>query len=94
MRLSAPPFIHPCYFGTDVNSTENLIAAHNSIEDICKMIGADSISFLNVDYVDKLAEQCKRGFCKGCFTGMYPVEPNNAKGESTVERPVSAQNET
>jgi amidophosphoribosyltransferase len=75
MRLSSPPFMHPCYFGTDVDSTENLIAAHNSVEEIRRMIGADSLGFLNVDYVDKLAEQCMRGFCKGCFTGSYPVEP-------------------
>ena len=76
MRLSAPPFKHPCYFGTDVDSTEHLIAAHNSEEEICRMIGADSLGFLNVAYVDKLAEQCKRGFCKGCFTGAYPVTTN------------------
>jgi len=75
MRLSSPPFIHPCYFGTDIDSTDHLIAAHNSVEDICRIIGADTLGFLNVDYVDMLAERCKRGFCKGCFTGEYPVEP-------------------
>jgi len=89
MRLSSPPFMHPCYFGTDVDSTEHLIAAHNSVEEICRMVGADSLGFLNVDYVDKLAEQCKRGFCKGCFTGEYPVEPRRAEAASKFDQPLS-----
>ncbi|NLO86428.1 MAG: amidophosphoribosyltransferase [Clostridiales bacterium] len=75
VRLSAPPFIYPCYFGTDIDSTDNLIAAHNSVEEIGKLIGADSIGFLNVDYLPMLADQSKCGFCNGCFTGKYPVAP-------------------
>jgi len=73
IRLTAPPFMYPCYFGTDTDSAENLIAAHHSIEEIGRMMDSDSLGFLNIDYVDKLAEHCKRGFCKGCFTGTYPM---------------------
>ncbi len=75
MRLTAPPFMYPCYFGTDIDSTENLIAAHHSVEEICRMIGVDSLGFLSVDALDKLADQSSCGFCKGCFTGEYPVPP-------------------
>lgn len=55
VRFSAPPFLHPCYFGTDIDSTDNLIAAHHSVEEIGKIIGADSIGFLSLEACDKLA---------------------------------------
>ena len=75
MRLSSPPFRYPCYFGTDIDSTENLIAAHHSIEEIAKMINVDSLGFLNVDYLPMLADHNPCGICNGCFTGNYPVDP-------------------
>ncbi len=78
MRLAAPPFTHPCYFGTDIDSTENLIAADHSVGEVCKLIGADSLGFMPVDCLDKLAAGAACGFCKGCFTGDYPVDPNGA----------------
>ncbi len=90
MRLSSPPFQHPCYFGTDVGSTENLIAAHHSVEEMARMIGVDSLGFLGVDFVDKLADQSKCGFCKGCFTGQYPVEIPEDQGKSKFEQPLCA----
>ena len=74
MRLSSPPFRHPCYFGTDIDSTDNLIAANHSIEEIRDLIGADSLGYLPVACLDKLPEGGGR-FCKGCFTGDYPVAP-------------------
>ena len=78
MRLAAPPFTHPCYFGTDIDSTDNLIAADHSVAEVCGIIGADSIGFMPVDCLDKLAGGAACGFCKGCFTGEYPVDPNGA----------------
>jgi len=94
MRLSSPPFMYPCYFGTDVESTDHLIAAHNSVGEICRMFGVDSLGFLNVDSVDLLAEQCTRGFCKGCFTGIYPLEPRHTEGEHVSDRLLSTENES
>ena len=69
-RLSSPPFIRPCYFGTDIDSTENLIAANHTVEEIREIIGVDSLGFLSIDACDKLAAGSKCGFCKGCFTGV------------------------
>ncbi len=74
-RASSPKFLHPCYFGTDVDSVENLIAAKYTTEEIAEQIGVDSLGFLSVDSVKKMAEGCKLDFCVGCFTGEYPVEP-------------------
>ncbi len=89
MRLSSPPFRHPCYFGTDIDSTDNLIAAHHSVEEICKIIGADSLGFLNVDYLPLLADHARCGFCDGCFTGKYPVEPPSDTAKLKFERRLS-----
>ncbi len=74
MRVSAPPFISECYFGTDIDSKENLIANKHSIEEIAKIIGVDSLGFLSVDGVKKIAKDAGCGFCTGCFSGEYPVE--------------------
>ncbi len=75
MRVSSPPFKHPCYFGTDVDSQENLIACKfNSVDEIAKEIGVDSLAYLSVEATHKIAEGANVGFCDGCFTGNYPIE--------------------
>lgn len=85
MRLAAPPFTHPCYFGTDIDSTENLIAAGHSVAEVCGLIGADSLGFMPVECLDKLAVGSACGFCKGCFTGEYPIDPNGAATKDRFE---------
>ncbi len=78
MRLSSPPFMNPCYFGTDVPDRENLIACRMSVEEIGKKIGVDSIGFLPLQVLLDLQKKCNLNFCVGCFTGEYPVpEPEN-----------------
>lgn len=74
MRISSPPFINPCYFGTDIESKENLIACRMSIDEICKSIGADTLCFLDVQSVFNIAKGCNLGLCAGCFTGEYPID--------------------
>lgn len=74
MRISAPPFISECFFGTDIDSKENLIANKHSVEEIAEIIGVDSLGFLSTENVVKIAENPKCGFCSGCFTGKYPIE--------------------
>ena len=86
MRLTAPPFRFPCYFGTDIDSTDNLIAAHHSVEEIAKIIGVDSLGFLNVEHLPKLADHSTCGFCEGCFTGKYPVDPPRDTAKLKFER--------
>ena len=73
MRVSSPPFLWPCYFGTDVPAREQLIAYNRSVEEICQIIGADSLAYLNLDRLSELAPGLS--VCQGCFTGRYPMEP-------------------
>ena len=72
-RVSCPPFTNPCYFGTDIDSKEHLIACQMEIPEICKTIGADTLGYLSLDGVKNIAKEAKTGFCVGCFTGDYPV---------------------
>ncbi len=75
MRVSSPAFKYPCFFGTDVDSQENLMACRfDTVEEIAQEIGVDSLGYLSVEATNKLAEKSSCGFCNGCFTGNYPVE--------------------
>lgn len=75
MRVSSPAFKYPCFFGTDVDSQENLIACKfETVEEIAAQIGVDSLGYLSVGATKKLAENSDCGFCDGCFTGNYPIE--------------------
>ena len=67
-------FISECYFGTDIDSKENLIANKHTVSEIAEIIGVDSLGFLSTDAVLKIAEDAGCGFCRGCFTGKYPID--------------------
>ena len=73
VRISSPPFLWPCYFGTDIPEREQLIAYNRSIEDIRKIIGADSLGYLGMERLDEMVEGLP--ICRGCFNGTYPMEP-------------------
>ena len=73
MRISAPPFLHPCYFGTDVPAEDQLIAHNRTVEEICQLIGADSLAFLKLERLHEMAEGLP--ICTACFNGRYPIEP-------------------
>ncbi|WP_295089324.1 amidophosphoribosyltransferase [Ruminococcus sp.] len=78
VRISSPPFLHTCHFGTDIDSEENLIAGKcSTTEEIAQYIGADSLAYLPVDCLGKLVDH-RFGYCKGCFTGVYPVDISRA----------------
>lgn len=76
LRSSAPPFLNPCYYGTDIDSKDSLIACNHTVEEIRVMTGADSLGYLRLEDVTKLGEggSCK-GYCTACFDGNYPTEP-------------------
>ncbi len=74
MRVSSPPFLWPCYFGTDVPARDQLIAYNRNVEDICKIIGADSLAYLSIERLKEMVGG-ELGICEGCFTGKYPVDP-------------------
>lgn len=86
LRISSPPFKHPCYFGTDIDSTDNLIAAHKSIDEMCAEIGADSLGFLSIDGLHKIADECKIDFCDACFSGDYPIEASRQSHEDKYSK--------
>ena len=71
MRVSAPPFLYPCFYGTDIDSQKNLIACHHTVPEIAKMIGADSLGFLPVQSLGKLCGGDH--YCSSCFDGVYPT---------------------
>ena len=73
VRISSPPFKNPCYFGTDIDNRDKLIACKMNIEETCKYIGADSLAYLSIEATAKIAEGSKCGRCDACFTGNYPV---------------------
>lgn len=74
MRISAPPFRHTCYFGTDIGSEENLIANSLSIGEIREKTGADTLGYISVDGLLRACGKCGLSLCTGCFTGKYATE--------------------
>lgn len=73
MRISSPPFMYPCYFGTDVRNGKDLVANNLSIDEIGKAIGASSLGYLDMKHLRKIAEKLDCGYCHGCFSGEYPL---------------------
>ena len=90
MRSSAPPFLNPCYYGTDIDSRDMLIACNHSIEEIKDIIGADSLGYLNVEHLPMLigTSECE-GYCDACFSGKYPTREPIAAGKNRFERKLS-----
>lgn len=81
VRISSPPFLWPCYFGTDIPEREQLIAYNRSIEDIRNIIGADTLGYLEIGRLKEMVGDLN--ICQGCFTGKYPLDPpkNDIRGE-------------
>lgn len=71
VRISSPPFLYPCYFGTDVPSNQQLLASSHSVDEICKMIGADSLGYMKVEDLSEMVKGLP--LCQSCFDGHYPV---------------------
>ena len=69
MRISSPPFIFTCRYGTDIDNMENLIANRMSLEGICRKIGADSVGYISLNGLKRSCEKCTVSFCCACFTG-------------------------
>jgi amidophosphoribosyltransferase len=84
MRVSSPPFLWPCYFGTDIPEREQLIAYNRSLEDIRQIIGADTLGYLKIERLTELSEGLP--ICTGCFGGVYPMEPPTEDIRGEFER--------
>ena len=87
MRISAPPFLNPCYYGTDVDTKENLIANNHSIEEIAEIIGVDSIGYLTLEDAAKLAPGAH---CLACFNGEYPTSVPSSETKFRFEQKLSS----
>ncbi len=74
MRVASAPYLYPCYYGTDIKTSDSLIAYNHTIEEIKEIIGVDSLGYLSLDSVSQFVPGCKRGFCTACFDGRYPTE--------------------
>ena len=88
IRSSAPPFMYPCYFGTDVPDREYLIAVGKTEEELAKAIGADSVAYLSHESLSRILEEAGCPICKSCFTGEYPIEIPQEPERSMFERPI------
>lgn len=73
VRISSPPFLWPCYFGTDIPQREQLIAYNHSLDEIRGLLGADSLAYLKTERLGEMVSGLS--ICRGCFTGTYPIEP-------------------
>ena len=87
MRISAPPFLYPCYYGTDIDSSEHLIAYTHSIEEIKEIIGADSLGYFPLEALPELSNG--QGICSACFDGCYPTEITVETGKNKFEQKLS-----
>ena len=81
VRISSPPFLHPCYFGTDIPSEDQLIATGKTVEEIRDILGADSLAYLKEERLPELSEGLP--YCSACFSGNYPIDPpeHDIRGE-------------
>ena len=92
VRLASPKFLYPCFFGTDVPSSENLIACKFDDEGLVRELGVDSLEFLSIENAKRLTG-AEREFCTGCFSGEYPCEPPKSKWVNRFESKLSEKQE-
>lgn len=90
MRVTAPQFIDACYYGTDIDSAENLIASSHTVDEIAKIIGVDTLGYLSVENVCKIPENyAKHSYCTACFTSQYPTKKPDLSNKYRFEKKVS-----
>lgn len=93
MRVSAPAFTNPCYYGTDIDSKENLIACKHTVSEIAKLIGVDSLGYLGLESAKQMAKGVNgSGYCTACFDGVYPTEIPSAPMKNRFETKISENN--
>jgi len=93
MRISSPPYRHPCFYGIDTPEPSRLLASKYSVEEISKIIGADSLGYLSIQGLIRAIDVDEDRFCMACFTGTYPVPiPDEARpGKHALERSDAAR---
>ncbi|MBO7170622.1 MAG: amidophosphoribosyltransferase [Clostridia bacterium] len=89
MRISSPPFLNPCYYGTDIDSKEHLVACRHTLEEIRDIMNVDSLGYLSLENVRKLTGTEGNDFCIACFNGDYPTEIPPKKEKSRFDCKIS-----
>ena len=74
VRVSSPPFLWPCYYGTDINDKEQLIANHHTVKETAELVNADSLGYLPMEKLHEIVPDARCGFCDACFSGQYAVK--------------------
>jgi amidophosphoribosyltransferase len=86
MRISAPPIKHPCHYGIDMSTREEMIAHERSVAEIAAELGCDSLAYLSLDGVYEAVGATRATHCDACFTGEYPVKGSDgAQGKYALE---------
>ena len=87
---SAPAFLNPCYYGTDIASKDVLIACNHTLEEMARIIGVETVGFLPIEKVEEIGATgtCK-GYCKACFDGKYPTEIPKIQGKNKFDCKIS-----
>jgi amidophosphoribosyltransferase len=86
LRISAPPIKHPCHYGIDMSTREEMIAHGRTVEEICAELGADSLHYLSLAGVYEAVGGRRSEHCDACFTGQYPLTgTEEANGKFALE---------
>ena len=87
MRISAPPIRHPCHYGIDMSSREEMVAHGKEVDEIAAELGADSLAYLSLDGVYEAVGRPRAQHCDACFSGSYPLTgTDDAQGKFAFER--------
>ena len=85
VRISSPPVKHPCFYGMDFPTTEELVAGQHDVDEIMEIIDADSLGYLSLDGALESTHLEKDNFCTACFSGDYPIPLKGDNGKAVFE---------
>jgi amidophosphoribosyltransferase len=86
LRISSPPIRHPCHYGIDMSTREEMIAHQREVADVAGVLGADSLAYLSLDGVYEAIGSSRATHCDACFTGEYPLDgTDQANGKHALE---------
>ena len=93
MRISSPPVTHPCYYGIDTDTQDQLVAARLPLEQIRQHLGVDSLAYLSREGMLRATRQQNRPFCTACFDGNDPIPPSGemGAGKLALEPPIASE---
>ncbi|MEA2373715.1 MAG: amidophosphoribosyltransferase, partial [Thermoleophilaceae bacterium] len=86
LRISAPPIRHPCHYGIDMSTREEMVAHDRTVEEVARELGADSLAYLSLEGLYEAIGSTRATHCDACFTGEYPLErSDNGRGKYALE---------